>query len=137
MRSFMFASLLILPLALSAQAPDAPAPDAPEARHLAFAAALDACVPATHQTPHPFVRGFVIEHAITGENDGRCDYTQSMPGNMHMACRLTDAGRAGLAKEFRELAEGRMSGGTGQQPVWTADCEIVAADGKRTPMGKA
>lgn len=137
MRLFMFASLLVLPVTLAAQGPAAPDADDPGARHLAFAAALEACVPATHQTPHPFVRGFVIEHAIAGENDGRCDYTQSMPGNMHMACRLTDAGRAGLAGEFRELAEGRMSGGTGEQPVWTGDCEIVAADGKRTPMGKA
>jgi hypothetical protein len=52
-----------------------------------------------------------------------------------MACRLREEGRAGLAEEFREQAAGRMSGGTGQQKAWTRDCEIVTADGKRTPMG--
>lgn len=140
MRLSLFAFLLGLPLALAAQ--DAAGPKAgdagPEAdaATLAFAAALEACAPATHQTPHPFMRGFTIEHRITGENDGRCDYTQTMPGGMHMACRLGDAGRTALAAEFREMAAGHMSGGTGNAPAWTRDCEIVTADGKRTPMGK-
>lgn len=136
MRLTLFACLLGLPLALAARDAAEPSAGDADAETLAFAAALDACVPATHRTPHPFVRGFTIEHAITGENEGRCDYTQTMPGGMHMACRLTDPGRAALAAEFREMAEGRMSGGTGAQPAWTADCEVVSADGKRTPMGK-
>lgn len=140
----LYACLLLVPLAATPalgsdpaapSSPDAPAAD-PAAAHLAFAAALEACVPAEHRSPHPFVRDFVIEHRIGGMEDGHCAYRQSMPGNMHMECKLGEASRAGLATEFRELAEGRMSGGTGEQPAWTGDCEVVTADGKRMPIGK-
>lgn len=140
----LFACLLLPPLAaapaLGNDPAAAPSPDAaggdPAAAHLAFAAALEACVPAGHRSPHPFVRDFVVEHTITGMQDGQCAYRQTMPGNMHMDCKLGEAGRAGLAGEFRDLAEGRMSGGTGGQPAWTGDCAIVTADGKRMPIGK-
>lgn len=101
----------------------------------AFADALEACTAATHQAPHPFMKGFTIEHAINGEAEGHCAYSQTMPGGMHMACSLTEKGRAGLAEEFREQARGRMSGSTSSQPAWTAECDIVSKDGKRTPMG--
>jgi hypothetical protein len=122
--------LLALAAPVLAQAEDLPvAADA-----AAFADAVAACTPTGWRSPHPFVRGFEIEHAITGEAEGRCDYRQTMPGGMHMACRLGEAGREGLAAEFREQAAGRMSGGTGQSPAWTRDCEIVTADGKRMPM---
>ena len=103
----------------------------------AFAAQVAACVVASHQSPHPFVRDFTIEHAITGEADGRCGYTQSMPGGMRMECALTEAGRDGLASEFLEMAEGRMSGSTQAQKAWTSECEIVTADGKRLKVGPA
>ena len=140
----LFACLLFVPLAAAAAldsepaappSPDAPATD-PAAANLAFAAALEACVPADHRSPHPFVRDYVVEHRIDGIEDGHCAYRQSMPGNMHMECKLGEAGRAGLATEFRELAEGRMSGGTGEQPAWTSDCDVVTADGKRMPIGQ-
>jgi hypothetical protein len=111
-----------------------PAGSAPGAGERAFAEALIGCTVATHQGPHPFVKGFTIEHAIAGETDGRCDYRQTMPGEMRMECRLSADGRAGLAAEFRDQAEGRMSGGTGTQPAWTGECEIVTKDGKRMPM---
>lgn len=100
-----------------------------------FADAVASCQPATHSAPHPFVKGFIIEHAIRGEVDGACAYTQSMPGGMRMECALSDAGREGLAEEFREQAKGRMSGGTSRQPGWTRDCEIVDNAGKRSRMG--
>lgn len=115
--------------------PETPAADtSPGAADRAFAEALVGCQPATHQGPHPFVKGFVIEHTITGETDGICAYSQTMPGGMTMDCKLTPEGRAALATEFRELAEGRMSGGTGSQPAWSKECEIVTQDGKRMPM---
>ncbi|HEU0151992.1 MAG TPA: hypothetical protein VFQ84_01475 [Arenimonas sp.] len=127
-------SSLVLLIALAAPAlaqdADVPAPLDPAA----FADAVAACTPATRREPHPFIKGFEIEHAVTGESDGRCDYGQTMPGGMHMQCRLGEAGRASLAEEFREQAAGRMQGGTGQQPAWTRDCEIITADGKRLPM---
>jgi hypothetical protein len=107
---------------------------APGAGERAFAEALVGCRVASHQGPHPFVKGFVIEHAIAGEADGACAYSQTMPGQMRMECKLSADGRAGLAAEFREQAEGRMSGGTGAQPAWTHECEIVTRDGKRMPM---
>lgn len=124
--------------AASPEPPPEPVADtaeaAPGAGERAFAEALIGCRAATHQGPHPFVKGFVIEHAIAGETDGRCGYRQTMPGGMTMECQLTAEGRAGLAAEFREQAEGRMSGGTGAQPAWTRECEIVTKDGKRMPM---
>lgn len=123
------------PVESPAQAPAEPvADDPPGAADRAFAEALVGCRPAKHQGPHPFVRGFVIDHEIVGESDGICAYTQTMPGGMTMDCKLSSDGRAGLAAEFRELAEGRMSGGTGAQPAWTRECEIVTRDGKRMPM---
>lgn len=101
----------------------------------AFADKVQACEAATHQSPHPLVRGFTIDHAVTGEADGLCGYRQSMPGGMHMECALSEDGRAGLAHEFREMAEGRMSGSTKAQVAWTSECEIVTADGKRMKLG--
>ena len=116
-------------------AASAPAAD-PAAANLAFAAALEACVPASHQSPHPFMRDFVIEHSISGMDDQLCGYSQTMPGDMRMECKLDEPGRVGLAAEFRELAEGRMSGGTGEQPAWTGGCEVITADGKRMKLNK-
>jgi len=137
------ALLLLVPALAFAAAPEtepAPSTDTPAAAEaadgLAFAASLEACAVASHQSPHPFVSGFVVEHTISGVEDGLCGYSQTMPGGMRMECKLGDAGRNGLAAEFREMAAGRMSGGTGEQPAWTKDCEIVTADGKRMPMGK-
>jgi hypothetical protein len=100
----------------------------------AFADALQACTASSHTAPHPFMKGFVIEHAIAGEQDGACAYSQTMPGEMRMECKLSEAGRSGLAGEFREQAQGRMSGSTGAQPAWTGECEIVDKAGKRSPM---
>lgn len=123
------------PAESAAQTPAEPlANDPPGAADRAFAEALVGCRPARHEGPHPFVKGFVIEHQISGETGGVCGYTQTMPGGMTMDCRLTADGRSSLAAEFRELAEGRMSGGTGSQPGWTRECEIVTQDGKRMPM---
>lgn len=125
-------STLLLALSLPAAGAASEAPVA--ADPAAFADAIAACTPATRSEPHPFVKGFTIEHAIAGEAEGRCAYSQTMPGGMSMQCALGEEGRTGLAQEFRDQAEGRMSGGTGQQKPWTADCEIVTADGKRLPM---
>lgn len=137
------AALLLAPaVALAAQQTAEPAPstDTPTtesaAGGLAFAASLEACVVASHQSPHPFVSGFVVEHAVSGIDGEHCGYSQTMPGGMRMECRLSESGRNALAVEFREMAAGRMSGGTGEQPAWTQECEVVTADGKRMPLGK-
>lgn len=128
------ASLLLPALALaSAPLPASEAGDADRA----FADSVAACEAASHQQPHPFVRDFTIEHAVTGEADGRCGYTQSMPGGMRMECALSEAGREGLAADFREMAEGRMSGSTNTEKPWADECEIVTADGKRLKIGPA
>jgi hypothetical protein len=100
----------------------------------AFADALEACTVATHQGPHPFVRGFTITHQIVADTEAGCEYTQTMPGDMHMACVLSESGRSGLAEEMRRQAEGKLSGSTSDQPTWSSGCEIVTKDGKRLPM---
>jgi hypothetical protein len=123
------------PVEASTETPADPVKDeTPGAADRAFAEALAGCRPASHEGPHPFVKGFVIEHQITGESGSTCTYTQTMPGGMTMDCKLSSDGRAALAGEFREMAEGRMSGGTASQPSWTRECEIVTQDGKRMPM---
>lgn len=127
--------LLLLALATAAAAKDEPAP-APGAADRAFAEAVEACRAASHQGPHPFMKGFTIDHVVAGEQDGACAYSQTMPGEMRMECKLSKEGRAGLAAEFHALAEGRMSGSTSAQPAWTGECEIITKDGKRLPMGK-
>lgn len=141
----LLSGLILLPalaLASPTQTPAAQAPPAesaaadPAAANLAFAAALEACVPASHQSPHPFVRDFVIEHRLSGMDEDHCGYSQTMPGDMRMECKLDEPARVGLAAEFRELAEGRMSGGTGEQPAWTGSCEVVTADGKRMKLNQ-
>lgn len=134
----LFALVLAAPALASEPAPTpTPAAKAPApaiADPAGFADALDACTAATHSAPHPFMKGFTIEHTITGEAGGGCAYSQTMPGDMRMECQLSASGRGGLAGEFREQAQGRMSGGTGKQPAWTGECEIVGKDGKRTPL---
>lgn len=107
---------------------------APPLDALGFAKALDACTVATHESPHPFVRGFTIQHRIVAATTAGCEYTQSMPGGMHMTCLLSEAGRAGLADEMRRQADGKLSGSTSRSPAWSAECEIVTKDGKRMPM---
>ena len=134
MKSLPLMLALVLAVPAAASAPPAGTP-APVADPAGFADALEGCTPATHAAPHPFMKGFVIEHAITGDTDGACAYSQTMPGGMRMECKLSDDGRRGLVGEFRDQAAGRMSGGTGAQPAWTRDCEIVGKDGKRSPMG--
>ena len=101
----------------------------------AFAEALRSCTPARHGTPHPFVRGFTSEHEVIGPAAERCAYTQSMPGGMRMDCAFDEPARAAMADELVAFAAGRLSGGSGTQPAWAGDCEIVGADGKRTPFG--
>ncbi|KFL37760.1 hypothetical protein [Arenimonas donghaensis] len=123
------------PQAAPAASTDTPATEA-AGDGLAFAASLEACVVASHQSPHPFVSGFVVEHAVSGIEGEHCGYSQTMPGGMRMECRLSQAGRNGLAAEFREVAAGRLAGGTAEQAAWTRECDIITADGKRMPLGK-
>ncbi len=105
---------------------------------LAFAGKLRSCTPATATQPHPLMRGFSIEHAVTGLQDARCDYSQGMPGNMRMVCAFDEAARAAYADELERTATtGAMSGSSdGAQPAWASACEIEMASGKRVPFGK-
>ena len=126
-----FSVSAILPVLLATSAP--PVDPAPIADPSAFAARLEACEPDAYSAPHPFVRGFQSAHAIEGERDGACRYTQTMPGGMRMECALSPAGRTALAASFEQMAAGRMRGSTASAPAWAAECEIVTADGKRMP----
>ena len=134
------APTLLLPALLASAAAlagdAAPAPDVDPASR-AFAAKVQACEKAMHQSPHPIVAGFTIEHAVHGQTEGRCIFSQTMPAGMRLECALSEQGRAGLAHEFREMAQGRMSGSTGEQAAWTRECGIILPDGKRLPVGPA
>lgn len=101
----------------------------------AFIAALDACTPSTVNTPHPLMRAFVVEHTVSGEKEGKCDYTQTMPGKMTMVCRLSADGRKVLAAELKVMTSGgQMRGGTNTPgPQWMKECEIELPSGSRIP----
>jgi len=122
--------------ALIAQTPPAtqePKPGTP-AEIEAFGTALETCTAAAVATPHPFMRSFTIEHTVTKEEAGKCDYRQTMPGNMKMICALSEDGRKGLAAEMRTMASGSMSGSTSAAPPqWMTECEIETASGQRSP----
>ena len=126
----LLATLLAAPWSLAAQPVAAGDPDT-----AAFADALRSCTPARHGTPHPFVRGFTSAHEVVGPVGDRCAYTQSMPGGMVMDCAFGAAARVAMADELDAFAAGRLAGGTGAQPAWAGDCEVVTADGKRLPFG--
>ena len=123
--------LLLCTLPLVSAASDVP-PDTDA--HAAFAEAVSACTAATHETPHPFVRGFTIQHTVVGKDGDACKYSQTMPGDMRMECRLGEEGQAALAHEYHELAAGRMSGGTSSKPARMDDCEIVDKAGTRSKL---
>lgn len=135
----MFISLLALTLLASSPAQGTP-PIQPSgtAEIAAFVEALNSCTEAKAATPHPLMRTFVIEHTIAGAKAAGCDYTQTMPGNMKMACMLSAEGRKALASEMSVYVKGgSMSGSTSAaQPVWFGECELETADGKRQPMAR-
>ena len=127
-----------LTVVLVAQTPtgsQTPAPGRP-ADVAAFSAALEACTAAKVATPHPFMRDFIIEHTVTKEDAGLCDYRQTMPGDMTMICALSEEGRKQLATEMRNMAEGgSMRGSTSAAPAqWMTECEIETASGQRSPV---
>jgi hypothetical protein len=133
----MLASLLSLILAAVPAAATGQGPQ-PGEDPAVFAAALERCEAAVLKVPHPLVRPFIVTHTVRGETDGRCQYEQTMPGNMTMACAFTADGRAAMAEEIRKLAaDGPLRGSTkGPQPAWAKECEIVMPDGKRVPFGR-
>lgn len=122
---------LILALLVGQQA--APVGGDVAADPAAFGQALAACAPASISMPHPLMAGFETAHRIEGERDGLCRYTQTMPGDMHMECGFSEAGRKAYATEFEKLATGRLSGSSKEKPAWADACEIVMKDGKRLP----
>jgi hypothetical protein len=122
-------------VSVAAQTP-APTPAASTPVEIeAFAASLAACTASTLATPHPFVRAFMIEHTITKEDAGKCDYRQTMPGKMTMICGLSVEGRTLLAAEIRNMVPGgAMRGGTSAPPTqWMKECEIESPSGVRSP----
>ncbi len=100
---------------------------------VAFGQAIAVCAPASLKMPHPLMPSFETLHRIEGEDDGLCLYTQTMPGDMHMECRFTEAGRKAYAAEFERMAAGQLSGSNTDKPAWADECEIVMKDGKHLP----
>ena len=107
----------------------------------AFPDALRACAPSSCGQPHVFAPNFTIEHRITGIEDNACVYTQSMPGEMTMACRLSESGRDELAtdmEEFQRTGELSFSFSTEDptpETAMTRECQIRDRDGNIIPWG--
>ena len=106
----------------------------------AFAKALESCTAATVHTQHPLMKAFIVEHKITGTENEKCGYRQTMPGRMNMICGLSAAGRKSAATDLRAMASAQsIKGSTSAAgPTWMKECEIEMPDGKRIPaVGKA
>lgn len=95
--------------------------------------ALRQCAPETCAQPHPFVPGFEISHRVEGLLGEACAYRQSMPAEMSMSCQLSAAGREEMAHLVEEMAQGRMSGGTGRDTVTTRECQVRDRSGAVIP----
>lgn len=100
--------------------------------------ALRGCTPASCQQPHPFLRNFMITHAVAGPDGEACGYSQTMPGEMAMACRFSEAGRSEYAGVVEEMLAGRMSGATSApESAMTRECEIRDRNGAVVPWGNS
>lgn len=130
--------MLIVAFALFPQQPPAAPAVAPSgsAEVAAFVEALNTCTAAKAATPHPLMKSFTVEHTIAGARESGCDYRQTMPGKMAMACMLSVEGRKAIATELSVyVKDGTMSGSTSSAPpVWMNECELEMPDGKRQPM---
>jgi hypothetical protein len=131
----MITTLLTLTLVAQSPAPAAPKVSSP-AEMTAFITALGSCEPAKAATPHPLMKSFVVEHTLAGTTPAGCDYRQTMPGRMTMACTLSEAGRQALSADLGVYVKGgSISGSTSAaQPTWMSECELEMPDGRRQPM---
>lgn len=122
-----------------------PEPGAPTASCLQFADALRACAPASCGQPHPLVSGFTIEHRVVGQQAGGCAYTQSMPGDMVMSCRLSESGRSEIASQLEDTLSGRRQSfsfrfSTADPPqdnTMTRECILRDRSGTIIPWGES
>ena len=135
--TLILAALALTVVAACAQTAASPQPASPTvaATCQALPDALRGCAPMTCGQPHPFVRSFTIEHRVVGPDGDRCGYSQTMPGEMTMTCRFTEAGRAEMAAQVEAMERGSLSGGTGQQSAMTRDCEVRDSSGSVVPWG--
>jgi hypothetical protein len=136
-RLLVIAAALALATSIGcAQTTASPQSSAPTAASCqALPAALRGCEAITCNEPHPFVRSFTMEHRVAGPDGDRCGYTQRMPGDMSMSCRLSEEGRNEMAAQVEEMARGNLSGGTGRQNAMTRECEVRDSSGTVVPWG--
>lgn len=78
------------------------------------------------QQAHPFVPNFQIEHRL--RCDEACLYTQTMPADMTMWCRFSEAGRA----EFATVLEAKENGAA--PGVVLRECEVRDRNGAMVPF---
>lgn len=146
LRALVSALVLAAPLLATGCAPGASgvrdaAPAAPMAIDCrAFADALRACAPALCRHPHLFAPSFAIEHRISGPEADACAYSQSMPGDMLMTCRYSEAGRSEAASLMDDMFSGRQtsfsfSTSEPQDNAMTRECVVRDRDGAVIPWG--
>lgn len=101
-----------------------------------FSRQLQRCGYATAREVHPSNASLTIRYAVNGERDGRCLYTQNLPGDMRMICAFDASQRTALAEEIASGAHSRRltSGARGDVPAWASSCELETPDGQRVPM---
>lgn len=131
-RNTTAALLVMLPLASIAQQDESVFPEL-----VTFADSLASCEASAATQPHPLMPSFTIEHTVVGmrEDEGGCEYRQSMPGNMQMICAFDPVMLDIFADELEQTGRtGEMAGSTESLPAWMAACELETPDGKRTPL---
>lgn len=103
-------------------------------------AALRACAPIACGQPHMLVRDFTIKHQIDGRDGGLCRYSQTVPGDMLMSCRFSEAGAEEVASQHEDMQDGEFSFSYSsddpeQQNAMTRECVLTGPDGAVIPWG--
>jgi hypothetical protein len=89
------------------------------------------------------VSGFTVEHRVVGQHAEGCAYTQSVPDDMVMSCRLSDVGRSDMASQLEDMLSGRQrsfsfrfsTADPPQDNAMTRECILHDRSGTIIPWG--
>ncbi|MEJ0062014.1 MAG: hypothetical protein WDO70_02095 [Alphaproteobacteria bacterium] len=100
-----------------------------------FPAMLESCSPYQCSFVHPFTRQ-AMEKNIRGENNGKCLYTEQMPGGGRLECAYTPEMRQAVTEELRNYASGKPISGKTHGTASASGSNIQSTyvmDGKEYP----
>ena len=72
-----------------------------------LAASLDQCLPYTCQQSQPLFKRVIINHIISGMEDGKCRYEQTISMNELVTCEFSEDQRKKFAQQTKNLYAGK------------------------------